>query len=343
MDSIIIRRPDDMHVHLRDGTVLEDVVHATVRRFARAVVMPNLTPPVADGFSVAKYRSRILHAIGSSSFEPLMTFKLLPSTTPELVRSCWEALAVAGKLYPEGVTTNSEDGVTDIRSLGPALSTMEELQMVLCVHGEKPQTFVMDREREYLKTLDWVCSQFPTLKIVLEHITTTDAVQWVRDARPGVAATITVHHLRTTLDDVIGGSLNPHLFCKPIPKRPEDLLALRAVAVSGHPRFFLGSDSAPHAVDHKERCGCAGVFSAPVALEALTEVFEEENALDRLEAFTSEHGAAFYGLPLNDGYMELVRDTWTVPMRYPTHTRTELPSKFVPLLAGKKLRWRLVP
>lgn len=293
--------------------------------------MPNLVPAVTNGGDVDAYRRRIV-AVSPVSFWPLMTFKLLPATRREDVVDAHGAGAVAGKLYPEGVTTNSEDGVSDVRSLYPALEAMQDCGLILCVHGERPGSFVLDREQDYLPVLTQIVTDFPRLRVVLEHVTTAAAVAWVSGMRDRVAATITVHHLLTTLDDVIGGSLDPHAFCKPVPKCPSDRDTLVRAAISGDPRFFLGTDSAPHSIDRKERSGCAGVFSAPVALEALVQVFEDSGRLDGLEAFASEHGARFYGIPLNEGHVSLVRDPWTVPDSYGEHR---------PFLAGRELRWRL--
>ena len=343
MDRIKIRRPDDFHVHLRDGGMLDTVGPATSRRFARGLVMPNLVPPVASGPDVIRYKLRILRVTerAGGEFEPLMAFKVLPSTDADLVRQVAAAGAVAGKLYPAGVTTNSEDGVSDLEPLTLAFEAMQETGLVLCIHAELPGAFVMDRESAYLSRVAWIAERFPDLRIVIEHVTTTEACALVESGSfPNVAATITPHHLWTTLDDVVGGSLNSHAFCKPVPKRPEDRSSLIAAATGGSPKFFLGTDSAPHSVQDKESCGCAGVFNAPVALELLAEIFEDQGALNKLEGFTSRFGAEFYGLPLNDGSLELVRETWRVPDRWIEPSSSGPSVIVVPFLAGRKMRWR---
>ena len=324
--------------------MLDMVIDATSERFARALVMPNLTPPVRCGRDILTYRARILAASRRSDFLPLMTFKILPSVTREDVTECFEAGAVAGKLYPVGVTTNSDDGVSDLEDLSLVFEAMQELGLILCVHGEEPGSFVLNREWDYLPRMAWLNSMFPRLRIVLEHITTSSAAMWIEQSGPMTAATITPHHLWTTLDDVIGGSLDPHAFCKPVPKGPGDREALRKAVMSGNPKFFLGTDSAPHAVDDKERCGCAGVFCAPTALESVAQLFDDMGELGKLEAFTSEFGADFYGIPRNEGFLELVQDPWVVPHRWTrlTDTFRDLVPELVPFMAGKRLRWRIV-
>lgn len=332
MDTITIRRPDDMHVHLREGHMLSRVLFFTEIAFARALVMPNLSKPILTAADAIDYRNTIMEA-RSRKFEPLMTIKLVASTTPEIVRGAKEAGVIAGKFYPEGVTTNSEDGVRDVESLYPVFEAMEECGMVLCLHGELPGAFCLDREGLFLPSLERIAEDFPGLKIVLEHVTTSEAVTAVALLPNNVAATITVHHLVLTLDDVVGGFLQPHHFCKPIAKRHLDRERLLAIATSGNPKFFLGTDSAPHAVGKKEcASGCAGVFSAPVALEVLCEVFEKQDALDKLEAFTSEFGAKFYGLPLNEEFINIHREEWTVPEFY---------GMVRPFKAEETLSWRI--
>jgi dihydroorotase len=291
-ETLTIRRPDDWHVHLRDGELLAAVGPDTARHFARALVMPNLTPPVVTGADASAYRERVLQATAGSDFEPLMTIKVLPQTTAEVVREAKQAGVVAGKLYPQGVTTNSEDGWSEIEALYPAFEAMQEEGLVLCLHGETPGVFSLDRESHFVQeTLGELSRSFPRLKIVLEHVTTRVGVEAVQ--RLGnVAGTITVHHLLLTLDDVIGGALNPHHFCKPVAKRPEDREALVEAALRS-PKFFLGTDSAPHLRERKEcAAGCAGVYTAPVAVALSAEVFDAHGALEHLEAFTSERGAA---------------------------------------------------
>lgn len=331
---ISITRPDDFHVHLRDGDVLKGVCRYTSSVFERALVMPNLTPPIRTGHDVASYRERIMSAHGSEreSFTPLMTFKIMPNMLPNDVAACVAAGAVAGKLYPEGVTTNSEDGVKSFFSVEPVFAELERLGAVLCLHGETPGVFCMDREKAFLHDLRKIVNDFPKLRIVLEHVTTADAVRAVREGPDTLSATITVHHLVTTLDDIVGGSLNPHNFCKPIPKRPEDMWALRHAVFDGSPKFFLGTDSAPHLVGTKEcASGCAGVFSAPCAMETLFELFEDAQVNEAvLEAFTSRNGARFYGLPQNRDTVEFVRRPCFVPA---------VIAGVVPFRAGQELRW----
>jgi dihydroorotase len=340
-DGITLRRPDDLHLHLRRGDVLRAVVGHSSGPFARGLVMPNTVPPVLTASDAEAYRGEIADAVPAGHrFEPLMTIKVVPSTTADTVRRARAAGVVAAKLYPEGVTTNSGDGVRDVMALADTFAAMAEVGMVLCVHGEAPDAFCLDREARFVgRTLPRLVDAVPSLRIVLEHVSTAGAVDWVRSAptgpggRPRVAATVTVHHLLLTLDDVVGGLLAPHHFCKPLAKRPEDRAAIVAAAVSGDPRFFLGTDSAPHRRSDKEGAeGCAGVFTAPVALPVLAEVFEDHGALDRLDAFTGEHGARFYGLAPNDGTVRLVREPWAVP--------AEL-AGIVPFRAGTTLRWRV--
>jgi dihydroorotase len=334
--SLTLRRPDDLHLHLRDGALLAQVLPHSAAAFGRGLVMPNTEPPVVTGADAERYRKEILSVRPDGSpFEPLMTIKIVPSTTPAIVRDAAAAGVVAGKLYPEGVTTNSSDGVRDVLALGSVFAAMSDAGLVLCLHGESPDAFCLDREERFLfEVLPELARSFPDLRIVLEHVSTAAAVDWVQH-QPGtnVAATITVHHLLLTLDDVVGGMLAPHHFCKPVAKRPADRAAIVAAAVSGDPRFFLGTDSAPHPRAAKESAhGCAGVFTAPVALPLLATVFEEQGALAALEGFCSVHGAAFYGLPPNPGTVRLVREPWTVPADY---------DGVVPLNAGSTLPWQV--
>jgi dihydroorotase len=329
-ETLTIRRPDDWHVHLRDGELLAAVGPDTARHFARALVMPNLTPPVVTGADASAYRERILQATAESGFEPLMTIKVLPQTTAEVVREAKLAGVVAGKLYPQGVTTNSEDGWSEIEALYPAFEAMQEEGLVLCLHGETPGVFSLDRESHFVQeTLGELSRSFPRLKIVLEHVTTRVGVEAVQRLE-NVAGTITVHHLLLTLDDVIGGALNPHHFCKPVAKRPEDRDALVQAALRS-PKFFLGTDSAPHLRERKEcAAGCAGVYTAPVAVALSAEVFDGHGALEHLEAFTSERGAAFYGVPLNEGTLTLSREASPVPAAV---------GGVVPMRAGAQVAW----
>jgi dihydroorotase len=329
--EFVIGRPDDFHVHLRQDADLGLYAREAGRVFARVLVMPNLVPPVVAGPDVERYRAAIVEA--TPHLVPLMAFKLLPRQTREQLIGLKKAGAVAGKVYPEGVTTNSEDGITDLRQIWPILPVLEELGLVVCCHGEKPGVFSLDREEKFLDEFAETVSKHPGVRFVLEHVSTAAAVEAIRGLGPNAAATITLHHLEITLDDVIGGNLKPHLFCKPIAKRPQDREALREAAFSGSPRFFFGSDSAPHHKGKKEcAAGCAGVYSMPVALEGLADVFDRADRLDRLEGFCSRFGAAFYGLPPNKGTVTLVREPWTVP---------DLTDGVVPYRAGERLPWRV--
>jgi dihydroorotase len=338
LQSITIRRPDDWHVHLRDGEMLDRVATHTARQFARAIVMPNLVPPVTSAETAASYRDRIVAATAGQGFTPLMTCYLTDDVDPdELVRGYGEGVWVAAKLYPAGATTNSASGVTDIRNIYPALERMQEIGMVFCIHGEvtDPDVDVFDREAVFIeRTLAPLVRDFPALKMVLEHITTRQAAEFVASAPANVAATVTPQHLHLNRNALFQGGLRPHAYCLPVVKREEHRLAVRKVAVSGSPKFFLGTDSAPHSREAKESaCGCAGIFNAPFALESYLTVFEEETALDCFEGFASEHGARFYGLPLNDG---------TVTLEQVEHKVPETVNGLVPFHSGGKLRWKLV-
>lgn len=336
MQSITIRRPDDWHVHLRDGEMLDRVARHTARQFARAIVMPNLVPPVTKVEDASAYRDRIV-AVAGDGFTPLMTCYLTDNVDPdELARGHAEGVWVAAKLYPAGATTNSASGVTDIRNIYPALERMQDIGMVFCVHGEVTDAHVdvFDREAVFIeRILAPLVDDFPALRIVLEHITTRQAAQFVADAPANVAATITPQHLHLNRNALFKGGLRPHAYCLPVVKREEHRLAVRRAAVSGLPKYFLGTDTAPHAREAKESaCGCAGIFNAPYALESYAQVFEEEGALDRFEAFASEHGPRFYGLPLNEGTVTLEPVEQQVP---------ETIDGLVPFHAGETLRWRL--
>jgi len=335
-ETITIRRPDDWHVHLRDGAMLDGVAPYTARQFARAIIMPNLVPPVTTAAAASAYRDRILAAAGPG-FTPLMTAYLTDDISPdEIERGHGEGIWVAAKLYPAGATTNSASGVTDIRNISSVLERMEKIGMVLCVHGEvtDPSVDVFDREAVFIeRVLSGVARDFPGLKIVFEHVTTRDAVQFVAASGSNVAATVTPHHLVINRNALFAGGLRPHAYCLPVAKREEHRLAVRKAATSGNPKFFLGTDSAPHARGAKESgCGCAGIFNAPLALESYAAVFDEEGALTRLEGFASEHGARFYGLPLNEGKITLERAAVEVP---------EEIEGVVPFHAGETLGWRL--
>ena len=337
LQSITIRRPDDWHVHLRDGEMLGRVAPHTARQFARAIVMPNLLPPVTSVAAASAYRDRILDATKGHDFTPLMTCYLTDSVDPEeLARGHAENVWVAAKLYPAGATTNSASGVTDIGNIYPALEKMQEIGMVFCIHGEvtDPDVDVFDREAVFIeRTLTPLVRDFPALKMVLEHITTRQAAEFVASAPANIAATVTPQHLHLNRNALFQGGLRPHAYCLPVVKREEHRLAVRKAAVSGSPKFFLGTDTAPHAREAKESaCGCAGIFNAPYALESYLTVFDEEGALDRFEGFASEHGARFYGLPLNDGSITLERTGLRVP---------ETVDGLVPFHAGGELGWKL--
>ena len=340
LQSISIRRPDDWHVHLRDGEMLKLVAPFTARQFARAIVMPNLAPPVTSVEAAAAYRDRIVAAAGEG-FTPLMTCYLTDRVdADELARGHADDVWIAAKLYPAGATTNSASGVTDIGNIYPALERMQAIGMVLCVHGEvtDPDVDVFDREAVFIdRVLTNVVRDFPALKIVFEHITTRQAAQFVAGAPATVAATITPQHLQLNRNALFQGGLRPHAYCLPVVKREEHRLAVRAAATGGSPKFFLGTDSAPHVVGAKESsCGCAGLFNAPFALEAYAQVFDEEGALDRFEAFASLSGPAFYGLVANEGSVTLERSDAMVPDRI-----AEGAEAVVPYGAGASFGWRL--
>jgi dihydroorotase len=341
MQSLTIRRPDDWHVHLRDGEMLRLVAPYTAQQFARAIVMPNLAPPITTIPAAADYRERIWEAAGRG-FRPLMTYYLADESNPETVESGFnDDVWIAAKLYPANATTNSAFGVRDVRNLHPTLERMQRIGMVLCIHGEvtDPDVDVFDREAVFIdRVLVGLLRDFPNLKVVLEHITTAEAANFVRDAGSNVAATITPQHLHLNRNALFAGGLRPHAYCLPVVKREKHRLAVRAAAVSGSPKFFLGTDSAPHVRYAKESaCGCAGIFNAPYALESYAAVFEEEDALDKLEGFASEYGAQFYGLPLNEGTVTLERRDNEVPDRLGVG-QIEL----VPFHAGKSLNWSFV-
>ena len=339
--TLTIRRPDDWHVHLRDGDMLQAVVPFTSRQFARAIVMPNLVSPVTTPDSAASYRERIVRAAGRD-FTPLMTCYLTDETKPDdIERGFADSVWIAAKLYPAGATTNSASGVTDIRKIYPALERMQEIGMVLCVHGEVTDSDVdvFDREAVFIeRILTRLVKDFPELKIVLEHITTAEAAAFVTSSGANVGATVTPQHLIINRNAIFAGGLRPHAYCLPVAKREEHRLAVRKSVTSGAPNIFLGTDSAPHDRHAKESgCGCAGIFNAPFALESYATVFEEEGALDRFEGFASENGARFYGLPLNQGTITLERAEVQVPAQIEAHG-----IEIVPFHAGQWLGWRLV-
>jgi len=334
--TLTIRRPDDWHVHLRDGEMLLTVAPYSSRQFARAIVMPNLVPPVTTPEAAAAYRERIIAATGPG-FTPLMTCYLTDEADPdEIARGQSDGVWIAAKLYPAGATTNSVSGVTDIRNIYPALQRMQDIGMVLCVHGEvtDPEIDVFDREAVFIdRVLEPLLRDMPELRVVFEHITTAEAVQFVEASGANVAATVTPHHLVINRNAMFQGGLRPHAYCLPVAKREKHRLAVRKAATSGSPKFFLGTDSAPHAREAKESaCGCAGIFNAPYALESYADVFEAEAALDHFEAFASEHGPRFYRLPLNEGTITLERTQTVVPNEA---------AGLVPFHAGETLRWKL--
>jgi len=335
--TLTIRRPDDWHVHLRDAKMLRTVAPHTARQFARAIVMPNLVPPITTVEAAAAYRERIIAASGPG-FTPLMTCYLTDNASPdEIARGFADGAWIAAKLYPAGATTNSASGVTDIRNIYPTLARMEQIGMVLCVHGEvtDPDVDVFDREEEFIDlVLKRLVEDFPALKIVLEHITTEQAVDFVERNARNVGATITPHHLIINRNALFAGGLRPHAYCLPVAKRERHRLAVRRALKSRSPNFFLGTDSAPHARAAKESaCGCAGIFNAPYALESYATVFEEEGALDKFEAFASLNGPRFYGLPVNEETVRLERTEVQVP---------EEIDGLVPFHAGERLAWTFV-
>ena len=338
LQSLTIRRPDDWHVHLRDGDMLRLVAPFTAQQFGRAIVMPNLVPPITSVAAASAYRERIREAAGSG-FEPLMTCYLTDDAQAgEIERGFEEGVWTACKLYPAGATTNSTSGVTDVRHIYPVLERIQAIGMVFCVHGEvtDPEVDIFDREAVFIdRILSGIVRDFPELKIILEHITTAEAADFVRDSGPNVAATITPQHLHLNRNALFAGGLRPHAYCLPVVKREKHRLAVRAAAVSGSPKYFLGTDSAPHPRHAKESgCGCAGIFNAPYALESYATVFEQEGALDKFEGFASEHGARFYGLPLNEGTVTLQRLENEVPDRLGLGD-----IDLVPFHAGQTLGW----
>lgn len=339
---ITITRPDDWHVHLRDGSALAAVAAATANTFARAIVMPNLKPPVTTVAAAVAYRDRVLAALPKgSAFEPLMTLYLTDNTSaPEIARAKASGLVHAVKYYPAGATTNADAGVTSIERAYPALAAMEREGVVLSIHGEvtDPDVDVFDRERMFVeRVLARIVRDFPALRVVLEHITTAEAAAYVAAAGPNLAATLTPQHLLYSRNALFQGGLRPHWYCLPILKRETHRRALAAAATSGNPKFFLGTDSAPHAREAKEAdCGCAGCYTAPHALALYAEAFEDCGALDRLEGFASFFGADFYRLPRNVGKVTLEREPEDVPLQLPFGKTV-----IVPLRAGGRLRWRL--
>jgi dihydroorotase len=342
--TVSIQRPDDWHVHLRDGAALASVAKFTAERFGRAIVMPNLQPAITSTALAAGYRERILAALpANSNFEPLMTLYLTNTTPPEEIDRAKASGFIHGiKLYPAGATTHSDAGVTDIRTVYPTLERMEERAMPLLVHGETPgaQIDVFDRETHFIDSvLAPLLERFPTLKVVFEHITTARAVEFVRNARRGVAATITPQHLLHNRNAIFAGGIKPHYYCLPILKRERDRQALLDAATGGSPRFFLGTDSAPHERATKENaCGCAGMFTAHAAIELYAEAFEQRGRLDRLEGFASHFGADFYGLARHEDIITLTKEPWVSPVSYDFGN-----GALVPYRSGESVAWRLKP
>lgn len=343
MKTLTLTRPDDWHLHLRDGAALASVLPHTVRAFARAVIMPNLKPPVTDTARAAAYRERILAALPkTAAFEPLMTLYLTDNTSAaEIAQAKQSEFVIGVKYYPAGATTNSDSGVTRIERVFPVLAAMQEHDLPLLLHGEVTTSGVdvFDRERVFLETvLADITRRFPGLRVVLEHVTTREAIEFVASSGPRVAATITAHHLLYNRGAMFTGGMRPHFYCLPVLKREEHRLALVRAATGGSPKFFLGTDSAPHARADKEGpCGHAGIYTAHAAIELYAEVFEEAGALDRLEAFASFHGADFYGLPRNRGSITLHKEPWNIPAEVPFGRST-----LVPLRAGGSVGWRIV-
>ncbi len=341
--QITLTRPDDWHLHLRDGAALACVVAHTARQFRRAIIMPNLKPPVTDTAAALAYRKRILAALpAGTDFEPLMTLYLTDNTEPaEIARARHSGVVQAVKLYPAGATTHSDAGVSDIEKTWPALEAMQEAGMPLLVHGEvtDPEVDIFDREAVFVeRVLIPLTRRFPRLKVVLEHITTRQGVDFVLNAPPNIAGTLTAHHLLLNRNAMFSGGIRPHHYCLPVLKREQHRQALLEAATSGHPRLFLGTDSAPHQRAAKESaCGCAGLYTAHAAMELYAEAFESAGALDKLEAFASFFGPDFYGLPRNTGTLSLQKQDWQVPPSYPLAD-----GKLVPMRAGEYLHWRLL-
>ncbi|MGF1763395.1 dihydroorotase [Aliivibrio kagoshimensis] len=339
MTTITITRPDDWHIHLRDGDVLADTVKDISRYNGRALIMPNLMPPVTNTEMALSYRDRIQAHNSTSTFEPLMALYLTDQTSPDEIRKAKASGKVyAAKLYPAGATTNSDSGVTSAKKIYPVLEAMQEVGMLLLIHGEvtTDDIDIFDREKQFLETvLAPIVNDFPNLKIVLEHITTSDAAEFVHNANDNVAATITAHHLMYNRNHMLVGGIKPHFYCLPILKRNTHQHALIKAATSGSKKFFLGTDSAPHAKDKKENaCGCAGSYTAHAAVELYAEVFEAEGKLDNLEAFASHNGPDFYNLPRNQDTITLTKESWNVPA-----TLSFGGDVVVPIRAGESIAW----
>ena len=347
-NKLTLTRPDDWHLHLRDGVVLKAVLPDTARQFARAIVMPNLRPPVTTVALALSYRQRILEALfvaeapSPAKFEPLMTLYLTDNTSADEIKKAKASGVIHGvKLYPAGATTNSDAGVSDLAKCTPALEAMQDVGMPLLVHAEVTDSDVdvFDRERVFIeRNMIALIKNFPALKVVFEHITTKDAADFVMESPSNVAATITAHHLLMNRNDMFNGGIQPHHYCLPILKREEHRVALVSAAISGNPKYFLGTDSAPHAKHTKEAaCGCAGVYTAHAAIELYAEAFENANALDKLEGFASFYGADFYGLPRNKDKITLEKTSWLVPKELALGDES-----LVPLRAGQHIHWKLL-
>ena len=341
MTTLTLTRPDDWHIHLRDGAALKDTVRDVSRYMGRAIVMPNLVPPVTNKDSALAYYERIMAAGPQGAFEPLMVLYLTDNTTAEDIQAAKATGKIfAAKLYPAGATTNSDSGVTSVKNIYPVLAAMQEAGMLLLIHGEvtDSEIDIFDRERIFIENiLAGIVNDFPDLKIVLEHITTKDAAEFVAQASKNVAATITAHHLLYNRNHMLAGGIRPHYYCLPILKRNIHQEALIKAATSGDKSFFLGTDSAPHVKEAKETsCGCAGSYTAHAALELYAEAFEAAGALDKLEAFASHNGPDFYGLPRNTDTVTLVKESWQVPASFPLGD-----SVVVPIKAGEEICWKV--
>lgn len=331
MKTIEIIKPDDFHIHLRQDELLKMTVEHCSQSFARALVMPNTIPPIASVGILDRYREEIRKI--NCDFTPLMSFKLLKSLTEEDIRAMKDAGALVGKFYPAGSTTNSSDGIKNWREISGLLKIMAENQIILSIHGEDPSVFSLDREKVFIPQILEIAREYPSLKIVFEHLSSEDGIEAVKNGPDNLVGTITIQHLLLTLDDILGGSLNPHNFCKPVLKRPEDRKSIERVVLEGNSKFFFGSDSAPHLLVNKENSmGSAGCYTSPVALALLTEYFEEQNKLEILENFVSRFGADFYGLDYSKEKIRLIKESWTVPEEY---------SGVRPLFAGKEISWRI--
>ncbi|CAC9588231.1 dihydroorotase [thiotrophic endosymbiont of Bathymodiolus puteoserpentis (Logatchev)] len=340
--QITLIKPDDWHLHVRNGEALKSVIGMSAKQMGRAIIMPNLSPPVTDANGANAYQEEILNALPKDSvFKPLMVLYLTDNTTSKVITQAYNAGVVAAKLYPAGATTNSDSGVSNIKNIYRSLETMQKLGMLLLVHGEvtRSEVDIFDREAVFIdEVLSQTVNDFPKLKIVFEHITTKNAVDFVRESGDRIAATITPQHLLNNRNDMLVGGIKPHTYCLPVLKRAEHQRALVEVATSGNPKFFLGTDSAPHAKTDKESsCGCAGVFSAPHAIELYAQAFDQAGAIDKLEGFASKFGADFYGLAYNTSTITLKKQDWIVPASYPF-----ISGDIVPFMAEKMLNWKVV-